>query len=157
MKKILMICCLLFLVTGCKKEVERTGKDLIRQNWIEQKTKEDNLILYYELEEGRKIYSYLKKIVYLDENGKKHNLKNELKSKKTTMEDWIKNMEVYNASNDGGSVYFETKENFFETKFYLAWCNSLEANGGIKDIFIVQDKDKALKYCVIDNEEYYKN
>ncbi len=119
--------------------------------------KEDNLNLYYEPEEGRKIYSYLKTILYVDENGKKHNLKKELKAKKITGEEWIKMMEVYKASNDGGSIFFETNDKFFETKFYMAWCNSLEANGGIKDIFIVKEQEKVLKYCVIEDEEYYKS
>ncbi len=72
------------------------------------------------------------------------------------MEEFVKKMNVYSASNDGGSVYFETNEAFSKTKFYLAWCNSLEGNGGIHDIFIVEDKSAALKFCVIENEEYYK-
>lgn len=72
------------------------------------------------------------------------------------MEEFVKKMEVYRASNDGGSVYFETTENLSKTNFYLAWCNSLEGNGGIKDIFIVEDKEKVLKFCVIENDEYYE-
>lgn len=157
MKKIICVFCILLCITGCKKEeLKLTGKDLIRSNWIKEKVNENDLSLYYELEDGKKIYSYTKEITYLDESGKKQDLKKNLKSKKITMEDFVKKMKVYNASNDGGSVYFETGENGFETKFYLAWCNSLEGNGGIKDIFIVENKEAVYDFCVIEDEAYYK-
>lgn len=157
MKKIICIIFLLLFITSCKKEeVELTGKDLIRYNWIESRVKENHLSLYYELEDGKKIYSYTKEIKYLDESGKKHDLKKELKEGKLTLDDFVKMMEVYSASNDGGSIYFETKDSFFGTKFYLSWCNSLEGNGGIKDIFIVENKDDAYGFCVIEDDSYYK-
>lgn len=157
MKKFLLLGFLFLFLTGCsKKENVLTGKDLIRQNWIDQKRKENHLSLYYELEDGTKLYSSLKQIKYINDEGKEKELKKELKSKHITMEEFVKRMAVYRASNDGGSVYFETTENFSKTKFYLAWCNSLEGNGGIKDIFIVEDKEKVLTFCVIENEEYYK-
>lgn len=157
MKKFLLLSFILLFLTGCsKKENVLTGKDLIRQNWIDQKVKENHLSLYYELEDGTKLYSSLKQIKYINDEGKEKELKKELKSKRITMEEFVKKMEVYRASNDGGSVYFETTENLSKTKFYLAWCNSLEGNGGIKDIFIVEDKEKVLKFCVIENDEYYE-
>lgn len=156
MKKFFIVSVLLLFLTGCRNEnIKLSGKDLIRQNWIEEKVKENNLHLYSELENGNKIYSFLKQIKYM-ENGKEKELKKELKSKKTTMEEFIKKMDVYGASNDGGSVYFETNDTFFNQKFYLAWCNSLEANGGIHDIFIVEDKEKVLGFCVIENNAYYE-
>lgn len=71
----------------------------------------------------------LKQIKYID-SGIEKDLKQELEKNKITMEEFVKKMNVYSASNDGGSVYFETNEAFSKTNFYLAWCNSLEGNGG---------------------------
>ncbi len=158
MKKIFFIIVFLLFTFGCikKEELNLTGKDLIRYNWIKNKTKENNLSLYYELEDGKKIYSYREQILYFDEFGKKHDLKKDLKNKKITIEDFVKKMDLYNASNDGGSIYLETKDTFFETKFYLAWCNSLEANGGIQDIFILENKEAVYQLCVIEDEQYYE-
>ena len=90
---------------------------------------------FYEIgktSEGRIVYSSINKITYLDEHQKERNL------------------DVLDAANDGGSVFFESNDKLAKTKFYVAYCNSLPGNGGIKDIFITEDKDQTYKLCTID-------
>lgn len=58
MRKFLLLSFLLLFLTGCnKEEAVPTKKDVIRQNWIDELVSENNLKLFYELEDGRKVYS----------------------------------------------------------------------------------------------------
>ena len=59
-------------------------------------------------------------------------------------------MNLINAANDGGSLFYESTDDLTNTKFYLARCNSLPGNGGIKDIFIFDNEDQMYDgYCTI--------
>lgn len=58
----------------------------------------------------------------------------------------LSNFNLIDASNDGGSLYYQSKDK----KIYIALCNSLEANGGNKNIYISDKED--LKICTYDFE-----
>lgn len=134
------MCIIGLFTTGCTKKVSFGTKGEFYE--------------IYETNEGRKVYATLKKVTYLDEKKKERNLIKDLKQNKITIDELIKKMAVYSASNDGGSVFFESTEELSKTKFYLAYCNSLPANGGIRDIFITEEKEKARKLCTIDSIEF---
>ncbi len=137
MKKLLLILFILEVcTTGCTKKVSFGAKGE-----------------FYEIgktSEGRIVYSSINKITYLDEHQKERNLLQDLKRNKISIDELIKKMDVLDAANDGGSVFFESNDKLAKTKFYVAYCNSLPGNGGIKDIFITEDKDQTYKLCMID-------
>ena len=62
--------------------------------------------------------------------------------------DFIQKMDLYLQANDGGSSYYVSKDGFTSQKIYLALCNSLPGNGGIHDIFIDDNEEDILDYCV---------
>lgn len=147
MRKIFFIFILIFMVTACNNEnLDKTDKSV---DWINKKVSERGLIKLYESEDNITIYSKLAKIEYLD-NNITFDLQQALEDKKISIDDLIEKLDYLTEANDGGSRYYESNANFLGNKFYLAKCNSLEGNGGIKDIFIDTDEESIYDYCVIE-------
>ena len=136
----------ILILTGCSNKVVEQDSST---DWINKKVSENKLIKLYELKENIAIYSKLDTIEYKD-NDNIINLKDALEDGKITIDDLISKMNYLNTANDGGSSYYESNDNFIGEKFYLAKCNSLEGNGGIKDIFIDTNEENIYNYCVIE-------
>lgn len=103
----------------------------------------DKFYEIFKIDEDTTIYSTFSNPKYLDTKGNKTPLKEVLENKEITIDDIISDMIMYEAANDGGSAFYKSEDE----KIYLAKCNSLPGNGGIKDIFISDDKSEILNYC----------
>lgn len=134
MKKIILIIMLLFICSCGLNDVSTKG-DIILSG-----TKKDFYMIYKV--DDRVVYSTYSNTQFKDENNNLVDLKEALENKKITIEDVISNMDYYNAANDGGSLFYKSKNG----KVFLAKCNSLPLNGNIKDIYITDDEE-VLNYC----------
>ena len=110
---------------------------------VDDNVVDDSFTMITKLENGRTVYSEFSENYYIDDDGNKIDLKEALENNYISMDEIIKNMELMDSMNDGGSVIYKAKDNILNgTKdLYLASCNSLEGNGGIKDIFIGNDEN----------------
>ena len=133
-KKLWLIVIMVMILAGCNK------KDILP---VDDNVVDDSFIMITKLENGRTVYSEFSENYYIDDDGNKIDLKEALENNYISMDEIIKNMELMDSMNDGGSVIYKAKDNILNgTKdLYLASCNSLEGNGGIKDIFIGNDEN----------------
>lgn len=138
MKKIILSMSLLLFICACSpKEISTKGNIELSGN-----KKMDGFYTVYKVDQDTTIYSTFSNTRFKDENNKVINLKDALEDKIITIENVISNMDNYETSNDGGSMYYKSKNG----NVFLAKCNSLPANGNIKDIFITDDEE-VLNYC----------
>ena len=137
-KKLGLIVIMVMILAGCNK------KDILP---VEDNVVDDSFIMITKLENGRTVYSEFSENYYIDDDGNKIDLKEALENNYISMDEIIKNMEWLDSMNDGGSALYKAKGNSLNgtNELYLASCNSLEGNGGIKDIFIGNDE------TIIDN------
>lgn len=133
-KKLWLIVIMVMILAGCNK------KDILP---VDDNVVDDSFTMITKLENGRTVYSEFSENYYIDDDGNKIDLKEALENNYISMDEIIKNMELMDSMNDGGSVIYKAKDNILNgTKdLYLASCNSLEGNGGIKDIFIGNDEN----------------
>ena len=126
-KKLGLIVIMVMILAGCNK------KDILP---VDDNVVDDSFTMITKLENGRTVYSEFSENYYIDDDGNKIDLK-----------EAIKNMEWLDSMNDGGSALYKAKGNSLNgtNELYLASCNSLGGNGGIKDIFIGNDE------TIIDN------
>lgn len=137
-----MIPLLVLLLTGC-------GKSKYKINIFGQ-VLNNGLIEIYAYSENEKVYSMFTEIEYQDKKNKIP-LGEALEKKVITLEEIVAQMEVISALNDGGSVAFKytaknNDQKLSNQDFILVKCDSLEDNGGIKNIYIGND-EKLIKYC----------
>lgn len=137
-KKLGLLVIMVMILAGCNK------KDILP---VDDNVVDDSFILITKLENGRTVYSEFSENYYIDDDGNKIDLKEALENNYISMDEIIKNMELVDSMNDGGSALYKAKDNSLNdtNELYLASCNSLEGNGGIKDIFIGNDE------TIIDN------
>ena len=137
-KKLGLIVIMVMILAGCNK------KDILP---VDDNVVDDSFIMITKLENGRTVYSEFSENYYIDDDGNKIDLKEALENNYISMDEIIKNMEWLDSMNDGGSALYKAKGNSLNgtNELYLASCNSLEGNGGIKDIFIGNDE------TIIDN------
>lgn len=118
------------------------GFDQSGENEKVEEGRNQGLFEVYKIDKDTTVYSTYSNPKFID-GEKEIDLTESLKEKKITIEDVISKMELYTAANDGGSMYYKSKEQ----DFYLAKCNSLPGNGGIKDIYISDSFDKVFMRC----------
>ena len=137
-KKLGLIVIMVMILAGCNK------RDILS---VEGNVVDDSFTMITKLENGRTVYSEFSENYYIDDDGNKIDLKEALENNYISMDEIIKNMELMDSMNDGGSALYKAKGNSLNdtNELYLASCNSLEGNGGIKDIFIGNDE------TIIDN------
>lgn len=137
-KKLSLIVIMVMILAGCNK------KDILP---VDDNVVDDSFTMITKLENGRTVYSEFSENYYIDDDGNKIDLKEALENNYISMDEIIKNMELMDSMNDGGSALYKAKDNSLNdtNQLYLASCNSLEGNGGIKDIFIGNDE------TIIDN------
>ena len=137
-KKLGLLVIMVMILAGCNK------KDILP---VEGNVVDDSFTMITKLENGRTVYSEFSENYYIDDDGNKIDLKEALENNYISMDEIIKNMEWLDSMNDGGSALYKAKGNSLNgtNELYLASCNSLEGNGGIKDIFIGNDE------TIIDN------
>ena len=137
-KKLGLLVIMVMILAGCNK------KDILP---VEGKVVDYSFTMITKLENGRTVYSEFSENYYIDDDGNKIDLKEALENNYISMDEIIKNMEWLDSMNDGGSALYKAKGNSLNgtNELYLASCNSLEGNGGIKDIFIGNDE------TIIDN------
>ena len=137
-KKLGLIVIMVMILAGCNK------KDILP---VEGNVVDDSFTMITKLENGRTVYSEFSENYYIDDDGNKIDLKEALENNYISIDEIIKNMECVDSMNDGGSTLYKAKGNSLNNtkELYLASCNSLEGNGGIKDIFIGNDE------TIIDN------
>ena len=133
-KKLGLLVIMVMILAGCNK------KDILP---VDDNVVDDSFTMITKLENGRTVYSEFSENYYIDDDGNKIDLKEALENNYISMDEIIKNMELMDSINDGGSAIYKAKDNILNgTKdLYLASCNSLEGNGGIKDIFIGNDEN----------------
>ena len=136
--KLGLLVIMVMILTGCKE------KNILS---VEGNVVNDSFTMITKLEDGRTVYSEFSENYYIDDAGNKVDLKEALENNSVSMNEIIASMELVDSMNDGGSALYKAKgNNLNDTKeLYLASCNSLEGNGGIKDIFIGNDE------TIIDN------
>lgn len=140
-----MIPLIVLTLTGCgnsKYKINFSGQVL-----------NNSLMEIYAYSEKEKVYSMFTEIEYQVDKKNKIPLGEALEKKIITLEEIYAQMEVISALNDGGSVAFKYTAKNNDKKlsnqdFILVKCNSLEDNGGIKNIYIGND-EKLIKHCVI--------
>ncbi len=137
-KKLGLIVIMVMILAGCNK------KDILP---VDDNVVDDSFTMITKLENGKTVYSEFSENYYIDDDGNKIDLKEALENNYISMDEIIKNMEWLDSMNDGGSALYKAKDNSLNdtNELYLASCNSLEGNGGIKDIFIGNDE------TIIDN------
>ena len=137
-KKLGLLVIMVMILAGCNK------KDILS---VDGNVVDDSFTMITKLENGRTVYSEFSENYYIDDDGNKIDLKEALENNYISMDEIIKNMEWLDSMNDGGSALYKAKGNSLNgtNELYLASCNSLEGNGGIKDIFIGNDE------TIIDN------
>lgn len=137
-KKLGLLVIMVMILAGCNK------KDILP---VDDNVVDDSFTMITKLENGRTVYSEFSENYYIDDDGNKIDLKEALENNYISMDEIIKNMELMDSMNDGGSALYKAKDNSLNdtNELYLASCNSLEGNGGIKDIFIGNDE------TIIDN------
>lgn len=137
-KKLGLIVIMVMILAGCNK------KDILP---VDDNVVDDSFTMITKLENGRTVYSEFSENYYIDDDGNKIDLKEALENNYISIDEIIKNMECVDSMNDGGSTLYKAKGNSLNNtkELYLASCNSLEGNGGIKDIFIGNDE------TIIDN------
>ena len=137
-KKLWLIVIMVMILAGCNK------KDILP---VDDNVVDDSFTMITKLENGRTVYSEFSENYYIDDDGNKIDLKEALENNYISIDEIIKNMECVDSMNDGGSTLYKAKGNSLNNtkELYLASCNSLEGNGGIKDIFIGNDE------TIIDN------
>ena len=137
-KKLGLLVIMVMILAGCNK------KDILP---VDDNVVDDSFTMITKLENGRTVYSEFSENYYIDDDGNKIGLKEALENNYISMDEIIKNMELVDSMNDGGSALYKAKDNSLNdtNELYLASCNSLEGNGGIKDIFIGNDE------TIIDN------
>lgn len=137
-KKLGLLVIMVMILAGCNK------KDILP---VDDNVVDDSFTMITKLENGRTVYSEFSENYYIDDDGNKIDLKEALENNYISMDEIIKNMELVDSMNDGGSALYKAKDNSLNdtNELYLASCNSLEGNGGIKDIFIGNDE------TIIDN------
>ena len=137
-KKLGLLVIMVMILAGCNK------KDILP---VDDNVVDDSFTMITKLENGRTVYSEFFENYYIDDDGNKIDLKEALENNYISMDEIIKNMELMDSMNDGGSALYKAKDNSLNdtNELYLASCNSLEGNGGIKDIFIGNDE------TIIDN------
>ena len=137
-KKLGLLVIMVMILAGCNK------KDILP---VDDNVVDDSFTMITKLENGRTVYSEFSENYYIDDDGNKIDLKEALENNYISMDEIIKNMELVDSMNDGGSALYKAKDNSLNdtNELYLAFCNSLEGNGGIKDIFIGNDE------TIIDN------
>lgn len=137
-KKLGLLVIMVMILAGCNK------KDILS---VDDNVVDDSFTMITKLENGRTVYSEFSENYYIDDDGNKIDLKEALENNYISMDEIIKNMELMDSMNDGGSALYKAKDNSLNdtNELYLASCNSLEGNGGIKDIFIGNDE------TIIDN------
>lgn len=143
-RKFLIIPFIILILTGCGKQkykIDITGQIL-----------KNSLIEIYSFNENEKVYSMFTEINYLVDKKNKIPLEEALEKKLITMEEIVSQMKVISARNDGGSLIYEysvsSGNNLSNQDFILVKCNSLEINGGIKNIYIGND-EKLIDHCTI--------
>ena len=137
-KKLGLLVIMVMILAGCNK------KDILS---VDGNVVDDSFTMITKLENGRTVYSEFFENYYIDDDGNKIDLKEALENNYISMDEIIKNMELVDSMNDGGSALYKAKDNSLNdtNELYLASCNSLEGNGGIKNIFIGNDE------TIIDN------
>ncbi len=137
-KKLGLLVIMVMILTGCKE------KNILS---VEGNVVDDSFTMITKLEDGRTVYSEFSENYYIDDDGNKVDLKEALENNSISMNEIIASMELVDSMNDGGSALYKAKGNNLNdtNELYLASCNSLEGNGGIKDIFIGNDE------TIIDN------
>ena len=137
-KKLGLLVIMVMILAGCNE------KNILS---VEGNVVDDSFTMITKLENGRTVYSEFSENYYIDDDGNKIDLKEALENNYISMDEIIKNMEWLDSMNDGGSALYKAKGNSLNgtNELYLASCNSLEGNGGIKDIFIGNDE------TIIDN------
>lgn len=127
-KKIIITIFALILLAGCSSKENKETYEIYK---------------IYKLNEETTIYSTTPNPQFINKNGDKVNLKEGLNSNLISIEDIISLMELYTVANDGGTQIYKSENQ----NFYLAKCNSLPENGGIKDIILSNNIDKIASYC----------
>ena len=137
-KKLGLIVIMVMILAGCNK------KDILP---VDDNVVDDSFTMITKLENGRTVYSEFSENYYIDDDGNKIDLKEALENNYISIDEIIKNMECVDSMKDGGSALYKAKGNSLNgtNELYLASCNSLEGNGGVKDIFIGNDE------TIIDN------
>ena len=137
-KKLGLLVIMVMILAGCNE------KNILS---VDGNVVDDSFTMITKLENGRTVYSEFSENYYIDDDGNKIDLKEALENNYISMDEIIKNMEWLDSMNDGGSALYKAKGNSLNgtNELYLASCNSLEGNGGIKDIFIGNDE------TIIDN------
>ena len=137
-KKLGLIVIMVMILAGCNE------KNILS---VDGNVVDDSFTMITKLENGRTVYSEFSENYYIDDDGNKIDLKEALENNYISMDEIIKNMEWLDSMNDGGSALYKAKGNSLNgtNELYLASCNSLGGNGGIKDIFIGNDE------TIIDN------
>ena len=137
-KKLGLLVIMVMILAGCNK------KDILP---VDDNVVDDSFTMITKLENGRTVYSEFSENYYIDDDGNKIDLKEALENNYISIDEIIKNMELMDSMNDGGSALYKAKDNSLNdtNELYLASCNSLEGNGGVKDIFIGNDE------TIIDN------
>ena len=143
MKKIFAFLFFMLLICGCSN----VEKENIENDWVLKKVEENNLHLFYTTKDGIHVYSSFEQILF-KEREEVFDLKEMLNNETLSINDFIQKMDLYLQANDGGSSYYVSKDGFTSQKIYLALCNSLPGNGGIHDIFIDDNEEDILDYCV---------
>lgn len=137
-KKLGLLVIMVMILAGCNE------KNILS---VDGNVVDDSFTMITKLENGRTVYSEFSENYYIDDDGNKIDLKEALENNYISIDEIIKNMECVDSMNDGGSTLYKAKGNSLNNtkELYLASCNSLEGNGGIKDIFIGNDE------TIIDN------
>ena len=137
-KKLGLLVIMVMILAGCNE------KNILS---VDGNVVDDSFTMITKLENGRTVYSEFSENYYIDDDGNKIDLKEALENNYISMDEIIKNMELVDSMNDGGSALYKAKDNSLNgtNELYLASCNSLGGNGGIKDIFIGNDE------TIIDN------
>lgn len=88
------------------------------------------------IEENRKLYTYFKDN-YIVKNNKKIDLRAALENKDINMEDIMKNIKYLTGANDGGSIFFVSKNNnVFNRTIHISKCDSFKENGDNHNYYI---------------------
>lgn len=113
---------------------------------IVEEEKKEELVNYVEIaktSDDKRVFSSTDEITYKSD---KKNIIDELKKGNISIEELIKELELYSALNDGGTSVYKDKNGLFDKNIYVYKCHRIKSssdNDYIEDYYISIDEKYA--------------